>query len=128
MRMTGSKHFGVKSFALAMLALSILGPAGAQDAPTANPATVHVTFENDRVRILESALPPGAKEKIHSHPACVVHFIEGGKARNHAADGTVTDSEIKAGVTAYREPVTHWTEDIGTTTIRAVIGELKTPH
>ena len=57
-----------------------------------------------------------------------LNFIEGGKARNHAPDGTVTDSEIKAGVTVYREPVTHWTENIGTTTIRAVIIELKPAH
>ena len=124
--MTRSTHTGSHA-ALALLVLIFWRPAAAQDAPTANPATVRVTFENDRVRILESALPPGAKEKIHSHPACVVHFIEGGKARNHAPDGTTTDSEIKAGVTVYRDPVTHWTENIGTTTIRLVLVELKGP-
>ncbi len=125
--MKRSRRVTARIAAAAMFALITVRPACAQDAPTANPTTVHVTFENDRVRILESALPPGGKEKIHSHPACVVHFIEGGKVINHAADGTSTESEIKAGVTVYREPVTHWTENIGKTTIRAVIVELKSP-
>jgi len=128
MRMTRPNHVHAWVAFAAILALANPRPACAQDAPTANPTTVHVTFENERVRILESALPPGAKEQIHSHPACVVHFIEGGKVRNHAADGTSTDAEIEAGVTVYREPVTHWAENIGKTTIRAVIVELKNPH
>jgi hypothetical protein len=51
--------------------------------------------------------------------------IDGGKFRNHAADGTVTDGEFKAGDVVYRDPVTHWAENIGTTTIRLVLVELK---
>jgi len=121
-------QFVTLRIAAALLALSYASLSSAQDAPTANPATVHATLENDKVRVLESALPPGAKEKIHSHPACVIYVIEGGKGRNHAADGTTTDFELKTGATLYREPVTHWTENIGATTIRSVIVELKSPH
>ena len=111
--------------AAAAIFLCSLGLASAQDAPTANPATVRVRLENDRVRVLEAALPPGTKENIHSHPACVVYVIEGGKARNHTPDGKITESELATGATLYRDPMTHWTENIGTTTIRVVIVELK---
>lgn len=97
----------------------------AQDPAEVNPTTVHVTLENARVRVLEAVLTPGAKEKLHTHPACVVHVVAGGKARNHTADGKSSEAELVAGSTSYREPTTHWAENIGTSTIRLVIVELK---
>lgn len=123
--MNRAQHASLRCAAAAIIVLCISSLASGQDAPMANPSTVHVTLENERVRVLESALPPGAKEKIHSHPACVVYVIEGGKFRNHAVDGTTTESELETGATLYREAVTHWTENIGTTTIRVVLVELK---
>ena len=51
--------------------------------------------------------------------------IEGGKVRNHLADGKVVESELATGQTLYREPTTHWAENIGTTTIRLILVELK---
>jgi quercetin dioxygenase-like cupin family protein len=90
-----------------------------------NPKTIHVTLDNDRVRVFEATLPPGWKENQHSHPASIVYVIEGGKVRNHAADGTTSEAVYTAGMTAYRDPVTHWAENIGTTTIRLVVVELK---
>ena len=35
-------------------------------------------------------LTDGAKEGVHSHPASIVHVIEGGKVRNHFPDGSTT--------------------------------------
>jgi hypothetical protein len=35
---------------------------------------------------------------------------------------------MKAGDTVYREPLTHWAENIGTTTLRLIVVELKTPR
>jgi quercetin dioxygenase-like cupin family protein len=108
---------------LLFLAGSISVPA--QDPAVVNAATIHVTFENNRVRVLEAKLPPGAKEKMHSHPAYVIYVIEGGKVRNHAADGTTSETEIPTGATLYREPITHWAENIGNTTMHMVLVELK---
>jgi quercetin dioxygenase-like cupin family protein len=110
--------------AAAAVGLSLLSPqrAPAQDPAVVNAKTIRVKLENERVRVLEAVLEPGAKEQLHSHPAYV---IEGGKVRNHAADGKVTESEFKAGDTLYREPLTHWAENVGTTTIRLVLVELK---
>ena len=96
-----------------------------QDPLIVNSKTIALKLENPRVRVLEATLKPGDKEQTHSHPAYVIYVIEGGKFRNHAADGTVTDGEFKTGDVIYRDPMTHWAENTGTTTIRLVLVELK---
>ena len=96
-----------------------------QDVLNANPKTILLKLENSRVRVLEATLKPGAKEAIHSHPAYVIYVIDGGKVRTHVADGTVTETDFRAGDVIYREPVTHWAENIGTTIVRLELVELK---
>jgi len=97
-----------------------------QDPLVVNSSTIVLKLENSRVRVLEATLKPGDKEKTHSHPAYVIYVIAGGKFRNHAADGTVTDGEFKTGDVIYRDPITqHWAENIGDTTIRLELVELK---
>src|SRR5215510_9336620 len=108
-----------------LVALLTAGAARTQDAAVANPATVTVKIDNPSVRVLESVLNPGQKEQVHSHPSCVVYVIAGGKVRSHMADGTTADAELATGATLYREPVTHWAENIGTTPIRLIVVELK---
>jgi beta-alanine degradation protein BauB len=96
-----------------------------QDPLKVNSDTIALKLENSRVRVLEATLKPGDKEKTHSHPAYVIYVIAGGKFRNHAADGTATEAEFKTGDVIYRDPITHWAENIGNTTIRLVLVELK---
>jgi hypothetical protein len=43
----------------------------------------------------------------------------------HGADGTVTETEFRTGDAIYRDAVTHWAENIGTTTVRLELVELK---
>jgi len=97
----------------------------AQDPLVVNSKTIVLKLENSRVRVLEATLKPGDKEKTHSHPAYVIYVIAGGKVRTHAADGTVTETEFRAGDVIYRDPLTHWAENIGKTTIRFELVELK---
>lgn len=99
--------------------------ASAQDPAVVNSKTVKVKFENDKVRVLEAQLPPGAKEEVHSHPAYVIYVQTGGKVRNHASDGKTTESELKNGDVLYRDPLTHSAENIGTTTMHFILVELK---
>jgi beta-alanine degradation protein BauB len=106
-----------------LFAASPLAPA--QDPAVVNVSLVRVTLDNDRVRVFEVVLPPGEKEQLHSHPAYVVHVLAGGRIRNHAADGRTSESELATGETIYREPLIHWAENIGTTTIRLIVVELK---
>jgi quercetin dioxygenase-like cupin family protein len=97
----------------------------AQDPLQVNSQTIALKLENPRVRVLEATLKPGAKEKTHSHPAYVIYVIAGGKVRTHGVDGSVTETEFRTGDVIYREPVTHWAENIGETTIRLELVELK---
>ena len=97
----------------------------AQDPLVVNSGTIVLKLENSRVRVLEATLKPGDKEKTHSHPAYVIYVIEGGRVRTHGADGNVVEAEFKTGDVIYREAVTHWAENIGKTTIRLELVELK---
>ena len=108
---------------LSMMAVAI--DASAQDAAEANPGTIRVRLDNERVRVLEAVIDPGVKEKMHSHPANVIYVIEGGKLRSHTPDGKVSDTTFASGEVIYREPVTHWGENIGTTQLHVIIVELK---
>jgi len=96
-----------------------------QDAAKVNAKFITVKLDNPRVRVFDVTVKPGEKEAVHSHPASVFYVLEGGKVRNHAPDGTVAEAELRAGEVLYRDPLTHWAENIGNTTIRLVLVELK---
>lgn len=105
----------------AVFAVTVAG----QDPAVVNKQTITVKFENDRVRVLEANIPPGAREQPHAHPASVLYVVEGGTMRNHAADGTTSETTYTSGQTVYRDPLTHWAENIGKTNVRIAIVELK---
>ena len=96
-----------------------------QDPAVVNSNTISLRLENSRMRVLEAVLKPGDKEKTHSHPAYVIYVIAGGRVRMHGTDGTATEAEFKTGDVLYRDAVTHWAENIGNTTIRLELVELK---
>lgn len=115
----------MKTSVIAALLAGISITVAAQDPVAVNAKSVHATLDNPQVRVLEATLGPGEKEHMHSHPASVIYVIAGGKVRNHFADGTAKESELATGATLYREPVTHWAENIGTTPIHLILVELK---
>lgn len=114
---------------LVMTAVASLGPlsqpASAQDPAVVNSNTIRIRFENDRVRVLEAILPPGIKEQVHSHPAYVIYVLQGGRYRNYAADGKITEGEMKTGDVIYRDPLTHAAENIGDKPLHMILVELK---
>ena len=116
---------GARLAAVALLVLLAYSGVAAQDPAVVNAKTIKVKLENDRVRVLEATLQPGDKEQVHAHPASIIYVLSGGKSRNHAADGTTSEATYTAGDTVYREPLTHWAENIGTTTIHLIVVELK---
>jgi beta-alanine degradation protein BauB len=107
------------------VALIVAVAAYAQDPAVVNSKTIQVKFENDRVRVLEANLPPGVKEQVHSHPAYVIYVLEGGRYRNYASDGKVTEGELKTGEVLYRDPLTHAAENIGDKPLHKILVELK---
>ncbi len=125
--MTRNKSLLFGTAACALLLLGGSRGALGQDPAVVNVKTVRVKLDNSRVRVLEATLQPGEKEQLHSHPASLIYVIAGGRIRNHSADGKITESELKTGDTIYRDPITHWAENIGTTTIHLILVELKGP-
>jgi quercetin dioxygenase-like cupin family protein len=99
--------------------------ADAQDPAVVNSKTIRVRFENDRVRVLEAILPPGTKEQVHSHPANVIYVLAGGRYRNYAADGKITEGTLRTGDVIYRDPLTHAAENIGDKPMHLILIELK---
>ncbi len=110
---------------LACIFLFLALPAIAQDVLVTNASTVKLKLENDKVRVLEATLPPGQREQPHSHPANVIYVVSGGKFRSHGADGKVTEAVLETGAVLYRDPLTHWAENTGDTTIHLILVELK---
>ena len=78
--------------------------------PTA-PHVYKVAFENERVRLLEVRLEPGAKSELHSHPNYLAYVLSGGK--------------LHEGENLWREAEEHSAENVGTTEMRALFFELK---
>lgn len=98
---------------------------GEQDPAAVNPSSITVKLENDSVRVMEAVLPPGFKEKLHHHPGYVMYILDGGAVRLHTPDGGFRDSRFESGRVFYSDPITHWAENTGTTTIRVLIVELR---
>ena len=116
----------IRSFTFAIAAaLTFVLSTHAQDPAVVNAKTIKVKFENDRVRVMEATLPPGVKEAVHSHPAYVIYVLEGGRYRNYASDGKVTEGELKSGEVLFREPLTHAAENIGDKPLHMILVELK---
>ena len=122
-------------FAITIAFPILITRVSAQDPAVVNSKTIKVKFENDRVRVLEATLPPGAKEQVHSHPAYLIYVLEGGRYRNYASDGKITEGELKSGEVLFREPLTHAAENIGDKPLQMILVELKgesatgkTPH
>ena len=100
-------------------------PVCGQDPAVVNSKTIRVRFENEHVRVLEAILPPGTKEQVHSHPAYVIYVLAGGRYRNYAADGKITEGAFQTGDVIYRDPLTHAAENIGDQPMHFILVELK---
>ena len=114
------QRFTQTFFILALAAVT----ASSQDTLVVNADGVTLKFENDRVRVLESVLKPGARENTHSHPRYVTYVIGAGMVRNHH-DGTTSNYSFKKGEVLYRDARTHWAQNIGRTATHVIMFELK---
>ena len=112
-------------FAITVALPTLVTHVSGQDPAVVNAKTIKVKFENDRVRVMEATLPPGVKEAVHSHPAYVIYVLEGGRYRNYASDGKITEGELKSGDVLFREPLTHAAENIGDKPLHMILVELK---
>jgi quercetin dioxygenase-like cupin family protein len=96
----------------------------ARPAAEAAPDVYRVAFENERLRLLEVRMAPGAKSELHSHPNYLAYVLSDGKVRLTDASGTA-ELELHEGDNLWREAEEHSAENVGTTELRALFIELK---
>jgi hypothetical protein len=104
--------------------------AGAQDATKVMPRAYRVTFENDRIRVLDFVGRPGmgvCGEGMHSHPAHLTVVMSDWQGRATTPDGAVVGRDKKAGDVFWSEAETHKVENTGKANSHVLIIELKTP-
>jgi quercetin dioxygenase-like cupin family protein len=87
-----------------------------------------VVLENEKVRVVEFALEPGAPMGMHDHPRDRVEItVSGGKVRVTTPDGKTQEAEEKEGSVVFSKAskARHDVVNIGGTTLRAYHVELK---
>jgi beta-alanine degradation protein BauB len=76
---------------------------GPVDALVSSPGNFRLLLENDRVRVLQYTLPPGARDHWHTHPSRVGYVLSGAKIRMTEADGSHEDYDERTGDTYWGE-------------------------
>lgn len=102
------------------------------DALQAAPAHHTLLMENDRVRVLDTRIPPGETTPLHTHrwPA-VLYVLSGAHFVRRGADGRVlVDSRAAAapatGISVWSPPLPpHTLENVGDRVIHVINVELK---
>ena len=95
------------------------------DAVTIAPDLHKVIFENDKVRVLDVVVPPGAHADMHWHPENVGYVVASGKLKFTKPDGTSVEVELKGGQVTNAGENSHIVDNIGETTAHVVQVELK---
>jgi quercetin dioxygenase-like cupin family protein len=84
-----------------------------------------VLLENDHVRVYISEFAAGETATWHSHPNHVVYALNDGKLEITEKGKPASVVVFKTGEALYFPAVTHMVKNIGTTTIKMVVIELK---
>ncbi|MGX7668495.1 cupin domain-containing protein [Flavobacterium pedocola] len=84
-----------------------------------------ILLDNDKVRVIDAEIAPGDVVPWHSHPDHIAYALTDGKIEitDKGKAGVIVD--IKAGEALYLTAVTHMAKNIGTSTIKLVITEIK---
>ncbi len=98
----------------------------AQDPITVAPnAYKKVILENDKIRVMQVEIAPGDSVPWHSHPDHFVYALTDGKLEITDKGKEPVVAEIKAGEAMYLVATTHKAKNIGETTLKMVVTELK---
>jgi len=84
-----------------------------------------VLLDNDQVRVIQVESVPGVATPWHSHPNHFIYALTDGKLEITDQGKKPVVYEIKAGQVLYFPAVTHTAKNIGTTTLKMILTELK---
>ncbi len=89
-----------------------ISPPTTLDPVKLDPKRHIVVLENDRVRAIHTVLEPHVKSPLHQHPPYVVVYVTGLHTTMKLADGKLIDNRRRPGEIAWRDALTHQTENI----------------
>jgi quercetin dioxygenase-like cupin family protein len=104
------------------------GAATAQELSKVDTTHVAMKLDNDTLEVTEVTLKPGEKLPLHTHPAYTLYTIHGGTARIAFQGGKTEDVVWDHGEVIYGDPEgPHTTENVGKTTVKILLVEVKGP-
>ena len=104
------------------------GAAMAQELSKVDKTHVAVKLDNRTLQVTEVTLKPGEKLALHTHPAYTIYTIYGGTVRVAYQGGKTEDLVWDHGDVLYGDPEgPHTTENVGKTTVKILLVELKVP-
>lgn len=109
----------------ALVAAAWVSSGFAADPLKVGPDVYRLLFENERVRVLEVTFKPGTKIGFHSHPDHLAYAVTGGLLRLSPQGGKTMDARLDHGAVLYIPAETHAAENVGPTTIKVIVTELK---
>ncbi len=120
----------IKTFLINALFFGLLLIQGtslyAQDPMKAAPNVYKkVLLDNDKVRVMEVVFAPGTTAAWHSHPNHTAYALTSGKIQITDKGKPATTIDIKMGTALYLPAVTHMAKNIGSTTVKLIITEIK---
>ena len=87
--------------------------------------TTKVLLENDQVRVIQIETAPGGVTSWHSHPDYILYALTDGKLESTEKGKPATVLTLKAGEALFMPAETHMVKNVGTTTVKLVLTELK---
>ena len=114
------------AFVVMTVASSLLFAETYPDPIEAGPNIYHKIFENERVRVSEIKFNPGDQIAIHTHTGDhLIYILEAGTLQLSYPDGHTKDVEGVVGQVMWIPAESHAARNIGATTFRALVVELK---
>jgi quercetin dioxygenase-like cupin family protein len=111
---------------LASIVVGMSSTAATQDRAKFALQFYKVVLDDDHVRVIDYRLTPGEKEPMHSHPSGVlVYYLTDAKMLVTLPDGKTAEAINKAGDVIWRDPVTHFAQNTGSSEVHALLVEPK---
>ncbi|MES2811800.1 MAG: cupin domain-containing protein [Bacteroidota bacterium] len=98
----------------------------AQDPPIVAPNIYkRVALDNERARVMDVEIAAGEVVPWHTHPDHVLYVLSGGKIEITDKDKLPVSMDLNVGDVLFIPAVTHTAKNIGTTTIKIIVTEIK---
>jgi len=87
-----------------------------------------VVLDNEKVRVIQVEFAPGEVAPWHQHPNHVAYVLSGGKLEITDKGKEAKVMDLNEGDAMYMPAVTHMAKNVGTSTIKLLVTEMKPGH